>query len=188
MAWRSHTEDTDDEFKLGGFTYSHGATCLIHQHWVEQVITAGGFNVHCTQSAEAAHKTSAKLASSRVRHLHGMQTVNSMAAYLCTHTVFEHLKYYFPDPPSKGPACPIVYGVKVPLMNNHGTYLLMAGQGSFTTRRFQSQLLHKEIPVTRVELMDGSINTAVFQPQKLPLKAGCDLNIAQRRPHALSPK
>ena len=150
----SDTDDTDDEFDLGGFQYSHGATCLTHQHWVLQVITAGGFNVHCTQSAEAAHKTSAKLAGSRVRHLHGMQTVNSMAAYLCTHTVFEHLKYYFPDPPSDGPACPIVYGVKVPLVNDHGTYLLMTGQGSFTTLRFQSRLLHKEIPVTRVEFMD----------------------------------
>ena len=150
----SDTEDTDDEFDLGGFTYSHGATSLIHQHWVLQTILAGGLNVHCTQSAEAHHKTSAKLAAARVRHLHGMQTVNSMASYLCCHTVFEHLKSYFPDPPSGGAACPITYGVKVPLTNNQNNYLLMAGQGSFTTQRFQSQLLHREIPVTRVEFMD----------------------------------
>ena len=151
----SDTEDTDDEFKLGGFTYSHGATCLIHQHWVEQVITAGGFNVHCTQSAEAAHKTSAKLAANRVRHLGGMKTVHSMATYLCNHTVFEHLKGYFPDPPSGAPACPVKYGVKLPFTNDHGsTCFLMEDEVSFTTSRFQKQLLHKEIPVTRVELMD----------------------------------
>lgn len=89
----SDTDDTDDESNLGGHRYSHGPSSLIHQHWVCQVITAGGFNVHCTQSAEAAHKTSAKLAASRVRHLRGMKTVHSMATYLCSHTVFKHLKY-----------------------------------------------------------------------------------------------
>ena len=150
----SDTCDTDDEFNLGGFQYSHGHLSLIHQHWVLQVITAGGFNVHCTQSAEAAHKTSAKLAASRVRHLHGMKTVHSMTTFLGRHTVFEHLKDFFPDPPRAAPACPITYGVKVPLMNDVGTDSLMGGRGSFTTQGFQAHLLHKEIPVTRVELMD----------------------------------
>jgi hypothetical protein len=106
--------------------------------------------VNCTQSAEAAHKTSAKLTSLRVRHLHGMKTVHSMLSYLCSHTVFEHLRDFFPDPPSTGPACPIVYGVKLPL----GSDWLMDGHGSFTTISFQSGLIHKEIPVTRSEFMD----------------------------------
>ena len=146
----SDTTDTDDDSDLGGLQYSHGPLALIHQHWVLQVITAGGFNVHCTQSAEAAHKTSAKLAAARVRHLHGMKTVQSMMSFLCSYSVFEHLKDLLPDPPSSGPACPIVYGVKVPLDSDN----LMAGHGPFTTPSFQSQLLHNEIPVTRVEFMD----------------------------------
>ena len=151
----TETDDTDEEFNLGGFTFSHGPLCLIHQHWVEQVISAGGFNVHCTQSSEAAHKTSAKLTASRVRHFHGMKTVHSMTTYLCAWTVFEHLKDFFPDPPSNGPACPITYGVKVLLTNGaEGDSLMTAHGGSFSTPRFQSQLLHKEIPVTRVEFMD----------------------------------
>ena len=62
-----------------------------------------------------------------------------------------HEKYYLgglPGGPKGNPMCPLVYGVKVllgPLMN---------GDGRFTTQRFQSTLLHEEIPVTRVELMD----------------------------------
>ena len=148
----SDTDDTDDESNLGGFRYSHGPLSLIHQHWVEQLITAGGFNVHCTQSSEAAHKTSAKLPAARVRHLQGMKTTQSMTTYLCVHTVFEHLQDYFPQALSGEPACPITYGVKVPLMNEPTN--LMTGHGAFTTQRFQSQLLHAEIPVTRVEFMD----------------------------------
>ena len=148
----SDTCDTDDDCDLGGFQYSHGPLSLIHQHWVKQVTTAGGFNVHCTQSSEAAHKTSAKLAAARVRHLHGMKTVQSMSTYLCAYTVFEHLKKFFPDPASTGPACPIVYGVKVPV-NPDGEYNLMSS-ASFATPHFQVQLLHEEIPVTRVEFMD----------------------------------
>ena len=145
----SDTDDTDDESDLGGFDYSHGALSLIHQHWVLQVILAGSFSVHCTQSAEAAHKTSsAKLASARVRFLHETKTLHNMLTYLCIYTVFEHLKYFFPDPPKGNPICPIVYGVKVLLGS------LMNDDGRFTTQRFQSTLLHEEIPVTRVELMD----------------------------------
>ena len=144
----SDTDDTDDESDIGGFDYSHGALSLIHQHWVLQVILAGSFSVHCTQSAEAAHKTSAKLASARVRFLHETKTLHNMLTYLCIYTVFEHLKYFFPDPPKGNPICPIVYGVKVLLGS------LMNDDGRFTTQRFQSTLLHEEIPVTRVELMD----------------------------------
>lgn len=151
----SDTEDTDDEHDLNGLKYSHGHLSLIHQHWVLQCVTAGGFNVHCTQSAEADHKTSAKLAASRVRHLHGMKTMRSMSTYLCNYTVFEHLQGFFPEPPSAGPACPITYGVKVPLLTDDtGNNSLMNGSGAFATPRFQAQLLHDEIPVTRVELMD----------------------------------
>ena len=143
----SDTSATDDEHDIRGFDYSHAKLSLIHQHWVLQVILSGSFNVHCTQSAEAAHKTSAKLAASRVRHLREMQTLRSMITYLNYHAVFEHLKDFFPDPPS-GPGRDFTYGIKVLLPS------LMANDGVFTTQRFQRTLLHEEIPVTRVELMD----------------------------------
>ena len=77
-----------------------------------------------------------------------MQTLRNMTTYLCYHTVFEHLKDFFPDPPSSGPVCDVTYGVKVLLPS------LMTDDGAFTTQRFQRTLLHEEIPVTRVELMD----------------------------------
>ena len=76
-----------------------------------------------------------------------MQTLRSMVTYLNYHTVFEHLKDFFPDPPS-GPGRDFTYGIKVLLPS------LMANDGVFTTQRFQRTLLHEEIPVTRVELMD----------------------------------
>lgn len=38
------TSDTDEENKVGGLgRYSHGNYCLLHQHFVEQVISAGRF-------------------------------------------------------------------------------------------------------------------------------------------------
>ena len=143
----SDTSDTDDDCDLRGFDYSHGNLSLIHQHWVLQVMLAGSFSVHSTQSAESAHKKSAKLAASRVRHLQGGQTLRNMTNYLCYHTVFEHLKDFFPDPP-RAPVSDVTYGVKVILPP------LMEDDGPFTTQRYQRTFLHEEIPVTRVEFMD----------------------------------
>ena len=150
----SDTTDTDNDCDLGGDYYSHGLLSLVHQHWVKQVITAGGFNVNCTQSAEAAHKISAKLAASRSRHLgHGMKTLTNMITYLCNYTVFEFLRYQFPEPRGLA-ACPITYGVKLPLIDDVTRAETVMGTGSFTSRQFQSSLLHKEVLLTRVEIMD----------------------------------
>ena len=48
---------TEDESKIGGKgRFSHGDLALVHQHWVESVISAGCFSAHCTEAAEAYHK------------------------------------------------------------------------------------------------------------------------------------
>jgi len=53
----SATEDTEDESNIGGRgRFSHGDLALVHQHWVESVISAGCFSAHCTEAAEAYHK------------------------------------------------------------------------------------------------------------------------------------
>ena len=88
------TDDTDDEWSVGGQGfYSHGAKCLTHQHLVDQVVSAGGFNVHDVQGPEAAHKVNMHLPSARVRHQTSNETQNSMLRYTCNHILFEELKH-----------------------------------------------------------------------------------------------
>jgi len=99
------TDDTDDEHQTGSYNYySHGAYALTHQHWVRQVISAGGFNVHDVQGPEASHKFNMHLASLRVKHMENNGTQDSMLRFMCYHTVFEELKYVMPAtmrPPRK---------------------------------------------------------------------------------------
>ena len=65
----SDTDDTDPDADVGGLgKYSHGKFCLPHQHHVEQVISAGGFNVHDTEASEAVHKLCMRLPAQRVKH------------------------------------------------------------------------------------------------------------------------
>ena len=93
----SDTDDTGSSDDTGGDGYfSHGTTSLSHQHWKDQIISAGSFNLHDTEAAEAAHKTSMGLASLRVRHLSDAKTHSNMLEYLCLHTTFEQLKHKIP--------------------------------------------------------------------------------------------
>ena len=101
--WSKHTQDdsdtvdTDENEDVGGLgKYSHGVVGLSHQHWVEQVISAGSFGVHCTEAAEAAHKTSMGLSARRVRHSRQNITQKSMLKYLCRHTLFETMLRHLP--------------------------------------------------------------------------------------------
>ena len=55
---------------------------LTHQHFVEQIVSAGGFNVHDVQAPEAAHKVNMHLPSARVRHLSTNETQASMLKYM----------------------------------------------------------------------------------------------------------
>ena len=69
------TDETDEDQAVGGFGYySHSTHSLTHQHWVDQVISSGGFNVHCTPAAEASHKINMHRASQRVRHFESNRT------------------------------------------------------------------------------------------------------------------
>ena len=151
----SETDDTDNELDLGGYDFSHGKLALIHQHWVIQVITAGSFFVHCTQSAEAAHKDSAKLAASRARHTQVLTTLQRMTKYLTRHVVFEHLKPYFPSlAPSSERVSSQPFGVWTPLFNRDGSAVEMDTGYPYTSALFQTRFLHEEVLVTRGELMD----------------------------------
>ena len=150
----SDTDDTDDDHSIGGSAYySHGHKCLLHQHWVRQLLSGGSFGVHCTQSAEAAHKLSAKLAGSRVRHLHVNKTQTSMLKYLFYFTLFEDLKSRMP----------VRYEhrrvdrrhinsrrVRVTLTHNFQHY----PEEPFNSLSFQSKFIHREVKVANSELMD----------------------------------
>ena len=88
------TDDTSDDESVGGFgLYSHSHYCHTHQHWVDQVISAGGFNVHCTQASEASHKINMHMAARRVRHYEPNKTQDWMLQYLCNLTTFGELKH-----------------------------------------------------------------------------------------------
>ena len=141
----SDTDDTDADHDVGGMgCFSHGAHCLTHQHWVDQVISAGGFNVHCTQGAEAAHKINMYLASLRVRHLHANFTQGAMLKYLCLLQVFEHLTPFIdtrePRTRSEKP------GVRIPI------HITVPDIGP--SLRFQRSILHREVRLSGVEFLD----------------------------------
>ena len=142
----SDTDDTDDDLAVGGMgTFSHSTHCLTHQHWVDQVISAGGFNVHCTQGAEASHKINMHLASRRVRHLHANYTQTAMLKYLCLHGVFEHLtrKFLSTQAPRTRSEKP---GVRMPIQ------ITVPDIGA--SLRFQRSILHHEVRVSGVEFLD----------------------------------
>ena len=88
----SDTDSNDEEHKVGGIrVFSHGRKSLTHQHWVNQVVTAGGFNVNCTQGPEASHKLNMHLAAARVRHGGANETQFQMLRYLCNYFTFEEM-------------------------------------------------------------------------------------------------
>ena len=145
----TETEDTDEDHHVGGLgVFSHKATALSHQHWIEQVQCNGGFNVGCTQAAEASHKTHMRLASLRVRHMRDNETTQKMQEYLCRHLLFEKLVSMHEsnrDQSVKQKRSPSP-GVDMKLNVSMGTDLTSTTQ--------QRQFLHSEVRIARVELMD----------------------------------
>ena len=120
--WRNHleddsdTQDSSDEVKIGGLgKYSHGSLCLVHQHWVEQVISGGSFGVHCTEAAEAHHKKSMRLSSNRVRHSRPNRTQQSMLRYLLRHYLFDSLRMQQLVPSTRRQQTPTTDLVQLPL-------------------------------------------------------------------------
>ena len=141
------TDDTDLDEAVGGFGYySHSTHALTHQHWVDQVVTAGGFNVHCTQAAESSHKINMHRASVRVRHRECNQTQDSMLNYLCWDSVFEDISKMLPQKVKKRKR--VVVGV-------HNTfYPTVHVTTGVYKQHFQRSILHSEARVSGVELLD----------------------------------
>ena len=155
----SDTDDTDSDSAIGGFgIYSHGEKCLPHQHWVQQILSAGSFHVHCTQSSEAAHKVSAKLAALRVRHFHVNKTQSSMSNYLCNYTVFEEIKKLTPAGRAPRPVPRLHTGVRIPLKGPQNTNVTLETGSSFDNVRFQTIL----IPTKRSSASSGWISEPVL--------------------------
>ena len=140
------TDDTSDEYKTGGLGYySHGPYCLLHQHWVAQVISAGGFNVHCTQSAEAKHKVCMHLASVRVQHKDVNSTQSSMLRWLLLRSLFDDLKKLSIDTAAirtQKYSCGL------------GSLLFeLKTTNRFASVAFQETILHPEVRLAGVELL-----------------------------------
>ena len=149
------TDDTDDEHSVGGFKfYSHSNYCYTHQHWVEQVISAGGFNVHCTQAAEASHRTNMHLAAKRVRHYDPNQTQDRMLRYLCQLTTFGELEHWMQlqDVPIARKCKP---GLRSPL------------RCSTLKDSIGDEFLHRDVRLTEIEVAN-----LVCQVLGLPLNDG----------------
>jgi hypothetical protein len=137
--------------------YSHGSIGLTHQHWVEQVISAGSFGVHCTEAAEAHHKLSMRLSSNRVRHSRQNLTQSAMLKYLLRHYLFDSLFNEMPPPRTfrrrKTPATADSIRVPLQLVNTQGRHVVHMGLDLHEVRN-QIRFIHPEVRLARVELMD----------------------------------
>ena len=126
--------------------YSHNSMNLNHQHWVDQVISAGGFNVHCAQGPEASHKHNMHTAAARVRHGDNNETQYNMLKYLCERSVFHLLclEMVASECPSRKSATPAP-GLQKPLSFECGINLLKAS--------FRNSFIHSEVRIAVSELI-----------------------------------
>ena len=150
--WKNHTtantetSSTSEDSALCGIPkFSHGSTGLSHQHWVEQVVSAGGFGVHCTQAAEAMHKTCMKLPSQRVRHLQFNTTQASMHKYLMLNYLFSDMISDSAKPPKESQ---VVAAVACTIGDT------VMADGDFNNVQRQGTFLHPQIRITCSELLD----------------------------------
>lgn len=125
-----------------------------------QLISSGAFNVHSTQSSEAAHKHNMHLAISRVRHLQVNKTQKDMSKYLRDHYMFEQLKWTVnTTTPAVTPTRRIAGGIHSQLfeLNCDGDRVptTMSVDGlEFRQPQFQKKILHPEVRLARVEILD----------------------------------
>ena len=138
------TDDTSDECKTGGLGYYlHGVYCLQHQHWVQQVINAGSFGVHCTQSAEDKHKLCMHLASVRVHHRDVNSTQPAMLHYLLVFCIHCSKTYR-------------IFSIVAPVRIRkyscglRSIFFELKSLERFTSVTFQETLLHREVRLAGV--------------------------------------
>ena len=150
------TSTSEDDCVGGLGKYSHGKLGLSHQHWPEQIKSAGAFSLHDTEAAESAHKLCMRESSLRVKHLRPNLTQGAMLRYLRRHSLFEVLLWSQPKRTAIARALNLVPLLYLPLnlpcavrqrrLVNMGTNLSDVDS--------QRQFLHPEVRIARVELMD----------------------------------
>jgi hypothetical protein len=152
------TDDTDEDRAVGGHSmYSHNSMCLNHQHWVDQCISGGGFNVHCAQGPEASHKYNMHIACARVRHGDANDTQDNMLKYLCERSVF-HLLFLMMvvcDRPTRKSPRPAP-GLHKPLPVEFGRNLLKAS--------FRKSFISSAVRVAVSELIILVCNKIEIEP------------------------
>mgnify|MGYP005709551079 FL=1 len=123
---------------------------------MDQVVSAGCFNLHNTEGAEAHHKLCMALASSRVRHLSDEHTKESMLKYLFMHQLFTELHdATIVGRPKRKVKTNISYGVRVPLHKTDGAQVQMRHDfEDLGNVALQRMFLHKEAMIARFELLD----------------------------------
>lgn len=169
----SDTDDTDEDVVVGGLGYySHGYMCLQHQHWVRQVISAGGFNVHCTQAAESAHKIVMHLASHRVQHRDTNRTQENMLHYLCHYVTFSTLDHICKGTQTK----------RKPPVPAGGLHLTLANPRLNFTGRWRTDFIHRHVRVQGIELGELicaklGLPTSIDNLRRLQ---GAQINIGQK--------
>ena len=152
------TDSTDEGDIIGGLgKFSHGVFHLVHHHWPEEIESAGGFNVHNTESAEAHHKVCMRLASHRVRHLDTEYTFLQMQMYNRNQLVFDQLKNILASEERTVPVSTrsVIPGVRVPLQIRVGNDELNVSMGSdLASVHMQTSFIHPEVRIARGELLD----------------------------------
>lgn len=140
------TDDTDEDRALGGHCmYSHNTMALNHHHWVMQILSAGGFNVHCTQGPESSHKFNMHLAAERVKHGDSNETQRAMLKYLCVQLVFRQLYLMMVQAGGTRSSPTARVGLHRPLAFQFGKKLLSSS--------FRKTFLHSNIRLTVEELL-----------------------------------
>ena len=137
---------------------------------MSQCVTAGGFNVNCTQGPEAAHVVNMHLASKRVRHRDANMTQHSMLTYLGFMQLFDELSADII------PASKITRRVKAGIRATlRLTFPDASGEATASTR-YQQAFIHKEARVTGAEFLDLiCLHLGLSQTRRSRLKIGASL-------------
>ena len=141
------TDSTPERCFVGGLgKWSHGKHHLVHQHWVSQLQSAGSFDVHDVEAAEAYHKHCMKLPSLRVKHwTDENKTHHDMQKFLLRDLLFRALKKEIT--PFATPQRRKIFGVTKTL-----TGVVMGAD--LAAVDVQGSILHPEVRLARVEILD----------------------------------